>query len=178
MLFRSGLIVAHVRASLPASVHVRGWSFSSTHGHLHSRARLWALVVVCAVLTSSLCHAVNGWWCWVFAAAHGAGPSSPFVAGGVVTALCCGRVVLLLSSSMGWPTHCMWRGAQLVCYPVSTVVLGLQTRLVNCGGDDDRVAAHIPQHPHHIRGVGAPLIRYPVCTIILGLQTRLVRWGR
>ena len=88
---------------------------------------------------------------------------------------------------VGWCRHHHhpWAGlltvrgvsAQLVCYPVSTVVLGLQTRLVNWGDNDNKVAAHIPQRPHHICGMGAPLIRYPACTIVLGLQTRLVRWG-
>ena len=77
----------------------------------------------------------------------------------------------------GGPLTVRGMGARLVCYPVCTIVLGLQTRLVKWGGNDDRLAAHIPQHPHHIRGVGAPLIRYPACTIVLGLQKRLVRWG-
>ena len=48
------LVVARVRASLPVSVHVRGWSFSSTHGRLRSRTCLWALVITHAVLAASM----------------------------------------------------------------------------------------------------------------------------
>ena len=115
----------------------------------------------CRTLSSS---AVSGWWCWAFAAAHGAGPSS---------------------LSMGWPTHhspvsmrrtwcghssCLLSGVH--CHP------GAANKVSEGGGgDDDRVAAHIPQHPHHVHGMGAPLVCYPACTVVLGLQKRLVRWG-
>ena len=59
----------------------------------------------------SLCRRVTlsmGGGCWAFAAARDVGPSSPLVAGGVVTALCHGRVVSLSLSSMGWPAHRTW----------------------------------------------------------------------
>ena len=113
---------------------------------------------------SLLLHIVSGWWCWAFAAARGAGPSS---------------------SSMGWPTHhspastrCMWCGCS------SHLLSGVHRRpgaankvSEGGGGDDDGVAAHIPQHPHHIHGVGTLLVCYPACTVVLGLQKKLVRWG-
>ena len=122
--------------------------------------------------------AVNGWWCWVFAASRGAGPLWPFVAGGVVTSLRRGRVVRR-RCRRPWggrsPFPSAHASAGLVCYP--TVVLGLQTRSVRWGGHDHGVATHIPQRPRHVRGVGAPLVRYRACTVVLGLQTRLVRWG-
>ena len=54
---------------------------------------------------------------------------------------------------------------------------GAANEVSEVGGDDDRVATHIPQRPRHVRGVGAPLVRYRACTVVLGLQTRLVRWG-
>ena len=38
-------------------------------------------------------------------------------------------------------------GAQLICYPVCTLVLGLQTRLVRWGGDDDGWPLTFPSAP-------------------------------
>ena len=72
--------------------------------------------------------AVNGWWCWVFAASHGGW---------------CGHVVVVVSWSGGeghrrrpWggrsPFPSAHASAGLVCYP--TVVLGLQMRSVRWGG--------------------------------------------
>ena len=105
----------------------------------------WCLPIACrltcrlslrvACLRVSLSSgAVHGWWCWVFVASRGAGPPSPFVAGGVATSLCRGRVVRCCC-------RCPWGGhsplpsahasAGLVCYP--TVVLGLRTRSVRWG---------------------------------------------
>ena len=141
-----------------------------------------ALCVTCLHVSLSS-GAVNGWWYWVFAAAHGAGPSSPFMAGGVVTALCHGQVVSS-SSSMGWPTHhspasmpCMWHGRSAHLLSGVHHHPGAANKVSEVGGNDNRVAAHIPQCPHHVRGMGALLVHYPACIIVLGLQTRLVRWG-
>ena len=95
--------------------------------HLSSR-----VACLCVSLSSG---AVNGWWCWVFAASHGAGPLWPFVAGGVVTSLHRRRVVRR-RRRRPWggrsPFPSAHASAGLVCYP--TVVLGLQTRSVRWGG--------------------------------------------
>ena len=78
--------------------------------------------------------AVHGWWWWVFAASRGAGPPSPFVAGGVATSLCRGRVVRH-RRRRPWGGHSPLPSAHasagLVCYP--TVILGLRTRSVRWG---------------------------------------------
>ena len=96
----------------------------------------------------------------------------------------CGHVIVLWSggeasssSSMGWrltiPQYPCWRWA---CF-LSDHRPGAVNEVSEVGGDDDGVATHIPQRPHHVRGVGAPHVHYRACTVILGLQTRLVRWG-
>ena len=148
------LVVAHAPSSLLVSARRCPRPFMFVGGRFHPRAVVFVHALVRGRLSSRVPFSprrhVNGWWCWALAAARGAGPSSPFVAGGVVTVLC------RRSRPWGGPLTVRGVGARLVCYPVCTVVLGLQTRLVKWGGDDDRVAAHIPQRPHHIRGVGAP----------------------
>ena len=105
------------------------------------------LPIACHLSLSS--GAVNGWWCWVFAASCGARSPWPFVAGGVVMLLCRGRVVRC-RCRCPWgdrsPFPSAHASAGLVCYP--TIVLGLQMRTVRWGGDDG-VATHIPQRPRH-----------------------------
>ena len=129
--------------------------------------------VVCLHMSLSS-SAVNGWWCWVFAASHGAGPPWPFMAGGVVTSLCHGWVVRR-HRCHPWGGHSPFPStharAWLVCYP--TIVLGLQTRSVRWGAMTMGWPLTFPSA--HIPYVAWAL--YPACTVILGLQTRLVRWG-
>ena len=97
----------------------------------HLTFRLSSCVACLRVSLSS--GVVNG-WCWVFGASRGAGLPWPFVAGGVVTSLCRGRVVRR-RRRRPWGGRSPFASAHassgLVCY--TTVVLGLQTRSVRWG---------------------------------------------
>ena len=106
------LVVIHACLSLLVSAHCCPRPFTFVGGRFRPHAVVFVHRLIRGCLSSHMPfsphRSVNGWWCWAFAAACGAGPSSPFMAGGVVTALCRGQVVSSSLSSMGWPTHCMW----------------------------------------------------------------------
>ena len=141
-----------------------------------SPSRVGSHVACLRVSLSS--RAVNGWWCWVFAASRGAGPPV------AIRGWWCGHVVVsgsggeaLSSSSMGWPLTIPQHPCQCWARLLSDGRPGAANEVSEVGGDDDGVVTHIPQRPRHVRGVGAPLVCYRARTVVLGLQTRLVRWG-
>ena len=183
-----GLVVAHVRSS--SSMPARHCSCPRIVAHVHSRS--WVVVFVHAQSSSftgsfvGACHRTCHSHLIALSMGGGAGHLWLLVVLGprrrswlVVWSRRCVVVRWCHRRCCPWggPLTICGMSAWLVCYTVSTVILGLQTRLVNWGGDDDSVATHIPQRPHHIHGMGALLIHYPACTIVLGLQKRLVRWG-
>ena len=104
----------------------------ASSSHVASSLRVTSPSRVACLHVSLSSGAVHGWWCWVFAASHGARPLWPFMAGGVVMSLYCGRVVRHRHRRCPWggcsPLSSTHASAGLVCYP--TIVLGLQTRSV------------------------------------------------